>query len=74
MSEAFESAIKTMRTSGAILSDPADIPSAIDGTLWECADGSRSKVVCADIKEYMGKYLRGLGGTGGCRSVDDIIA
>lgn len=63
-----------MRNSGAFLTDPADIPSAVDGTLWKCADGSRSKVVCADFKEYMGRYLRGLGGSGGCRSVNDLIA
>lgn len=74
ITEAFEAAIATMQNGGAILTDPADIPSAVDGTLWKCTDGSRSKVVCAEFKEYMGRYLRGLGGMDGCRSVDDIIA
>lgn len=74
VADAFEAAIVTMQRCGAILADPADIPSAVDGSLWKCADGARSKVVCADFKEYMGRYLRSLGGEGGCRSVDDIIA
>ena len=56
------------------MTDPADIASAVDGTLWKCAEGARIKVVCADFKEYVGRYLRGLGGEGGCRSVEDIIA
>lgn len=74
ISEAFEAALARMSTLGATITDPADIPSAVDGSLWECADTSRSLVVAADCKEYLGRYLQGLGGIGGCRSVEDIIA
>jgi hypothetical protein len=74
ISNAFETAIRTMSDLGAVMTDPADIPSAVDGTLWACAAGSRSLVVAADCNEYLGRYLRNLGGEGGCRSVADIIA
>ncbi|KAJ9095804.1 hypothetical protein QFC19_007418 [Naganishia cerealis] len=73
ISEAFESAVSTMGQLGATITDPADIPSVVDGSLWRCADTSRSLVVAADCKEYLGKYLQNLGGEGGCRSVEDII-
>ena len=74
ISEAFERALRMMQSLGAHVMDPANIPSAIDGSLWKCADTSRSLVVAADCKEYLGRYLQGLGGDGGCRSVEDIIA
>lgn len=67
-------ALAAMLDLGAHVADPADIPSAVDGSLWRCAETSRSLVVAADCKEYLGKYLQNLGGEGGCRSVEDIIA
>jgi hypothetical protein len=63
-----------MSERGATVQDPANIPSAVDGSLWTCLNGSRSLVVAADCNEYLTKYLQELGGEGGCRSVADIIA
>ena len=63
-----------MKSLGGTVMDPADVPSAVDGSLWKCADTSRSLVVAADCREYLGRYLQALGGEGGCRSVEDIIA
>lgn len=74
ISEAFETALARMSKFGGSITDPADIPSAVDGSLWKCADTSRGLIVAADCKEYLGRYLRNLGGEGGCRSVEDIIA
>jgi hypothetical protein len=74
ISDAFEQALSTMSRLGATITDPADIPSVVDGSLWKCAEGSRSLVVAADCKEYLGRYLQNLQGEGGCRSVEDIIA
>lgn len=74
ISNAFEMAIKTMSKLGAVITDPADIPSAVDNSLWECAAGSRSLVVAADCNHYLTEYLQNLGGEGGCRSVADVIA
>ncbi|KAJ9096052.1 hypothetical protein QFC21_005417 [Naganishia friedmannii] len=74
ISDAFELALSTMSGLGATITDPADIPSVVDGSLWRCVEGSRSLVVAADCKEYLGEYLQNLGGEGGCRSVEDIIA
>lgn len=72
---AFESAVLKMANAGATIIDPADIPSAMDGTLWQCADGARSVIVNADCKEYLGRYLNDRAGDGeGCRSVEDLIA
>ncbi|KAJ9092929.1 hypothetical protein QFC21_006641 [Naganishia friedmannii] len=71
--KAFEQAIARMSSSGARIIDPADIPSAVNGSLWKCAEGARSLVVNAGFKEDMGRYLRGLGGEGGVKSVDDLI-
>ena len=70
----FEQVIEMMAMHGATVQDPADIPSAVDGSLWECSSGSRSMVVAADCNHYLGKYLQNLGGSDGCRSVADIIA
>ncbi|KAJ9102829.1 hypothetical protein QFC20_004936 [Naganishia adeliensis] len=72
---AFESAVSKMANAGATIIDPADIPSAMDDTLWQCADGARSVIVNADCKEYLGRYLNDRAGDGeGCRSVEDLIA
>jgi hypothetical protein len=65
-------AIAKMANMGAHVADPADIPSAVDGSLWRCADTSRGVVVAADCKHFLGKYLQNLGGD--CRSVADVIA
>lgn len=62
-----------MSAHGATIIDPADIPSAVDGCFYRCRAGARSVVVNAGFKEDMGRYLRGLGGEGGVRSVDDLI-
>lgn len=62
-----------MASLGAEIVEGAEIPSAVDDTLWECVAGSRSLIVAADCNEYLGRYLRSLGGEGGCRSVEDII-
>lgn len=70
----FEAALAKMAHVGAIIADPADVPSAVDGSLWKCIEGSRSVIVNADFKEYLGRYLQELGGDGGCRSVEDVIA
>ncbi|KAG7558169.1 hypothetical protein FFLO_02896 [Filobasidium floriforme] len=69
----FEQVIQMMSSSGATVQDPADVPSAVDGSLWDCMWGSRALVVAADCNHYLSKYLEGLGGEGGCRSVADII-
>ena len=69
----FEQVIQMMSSSGATVQDPADVPSAVDGSLWDCMWGSRALVVAADCNHYLSKYLEGLGGEEGCRSVADII-
>lgn len=74
LADPFEQVIQIMSERGAAVQDPANIPSAVDGSLWECMHGSRSLVVAADCNAYLTKYLENLGGEGGCRSVADIIA
>lgn len=71
--DAFELAMVKIASLGAHVQDPAEIPSAVDGSLSRCVTGSRSAVVAADCNHYLTKYLQSLGGQGGCRSVADII-
>lgn len=76
VSDAFEGALAKMESLGAIIADPAEVPCAVDGTLWPCAQsqtGPRALVVKAECNAYLTKYLQELGGEGGCRSVADII-
>ncbi len=67
-----ETAIRTMQCAGAEITDPADLPCVLDGS-YKAAMPDRSLVITAEYKEYLGRYLQGLGSEGGCRSAADII-
>ena len=63
-----ESAIAEMRTRGAVIVDPADIP------MVEQLDGCEMEIMLYEFKDGLNAYLAKLGPTVGVRSLKDLIA
>ena len=62
-----------MTSLGAEVIDNTDIPSAVDGSLWECMNNAKLAVVRMDFKEGLGRYLRETARNGGVASIEDVI-
>ena len=63
----FEQAVRAMRTSGAIIVDPADLGAAM--TLAQ-----RTPRECRPFKQALAQYLRSLGPNAPMHSLDEIVA
>lgn len=65
----FESALEAMRAAGAVLVDPADLPSADElGFL-----GPELTVLLYEFKDGINRYLAGVNADSGVRSLTDVI-
>jgi amidase len=63
-----EQALSVMKAAGAVIVDPADIPTA--ASLEDC----ELEVLLYELKADLGSYLRGLGPSARVRSLADVIA
>jgi amidase len=63
-----EQALSVMRAAGAVIVDPADIPTA--ASLDDC----ELDILLYELKADLATYLRGLGPTARVRSLSDVIA
>lgn len=66
-------AISILQTLEAEIVDSTDVPSAVDGSLWDCMRGARSLIVQSEFKEDMDRYLNSTKGLGGCESIEDVV-